>query len=133
MPVTENSNMKISFIDHIIVIAKSIKDTEKFYTNFLGSPIYRTEETVVYQVGNTRVFFVLPEGGFEETDKDKSGLNHIAFGVRTLQELQLFEQVLNAAFIRHSGIKIDKYGNKEFIWFDDPSGTRVELYCRPLQ
>lgn len=26
--------------------------------------------------------------------------------------------------------KIDKYGKKEFIWFDDPDGARLEFYLR---
>jgi len=125
--------MHINFIDHIVLIARSIQETEKFYSSFLGEPVYQTEETVVYQIGDTKVFFVLPNGGFEKTDKDKGGLNHIAFGVRTLDELKSFETLLNEASVAHSGIKIDKYGNKEFIWFDDPSGTRVELYSRPLK
>jgi hypothetical protein len=33
--------------------------------------------------------------------------------------------------IKQSGIQVDKYGNNEFIWFDDPDGYRVEFYCRP--
>jgi len=123
--------MKIEFIDHIVIIIKNVQHTEKFYSNFLGQPIYHAEETVVYQIGDTKVFFVLPYGEFEKTDKDKSGLNHIAFGVRTLEELKSFENLLNEASIQHSGIKIDKYGDKEFIWFDDPSNIRVEIYCRP--
>jgi glyoxylase I family protein len=125
--------MQISFIDHIVIIVKNIQETEKFYSNFLGSPEYHEEETVVYKIGDTKVFFVLPHGEFEKTDKDKSGLNHIAFGVRTLEELKSFESILNKTAIQHSGIKTDKYGNKEFIWFDDPSDIRVEIYCRPLE
>ena len=125
--------MKIQFIDHIVIIAKSIAETEKFYTGFLGQPEYHAAETVVYKIGDTKLFFVLPQGEFLKTDKDKSSLNHIAFGVRTPDELKAFENVLNEAAVKHSGIKIDKYGNKEFIWFDDPNSTRVELYCRPLE
>jgi len=125
--------MQISFIDHIVIIVKSIQETEKFYSGFLGLPEYVSEETVVYKIGGTKVFFVLPHGEFEKTDKDKSGLNHIAFGVRTLEELKSFEALLNKTSIQHSGIKTDKYGNKEFIWFDDPSDIRLEIYCRPLE
>ena len=58
-------------------------------------------------------------------------MNHLAFGVRTGEELREFEKTLNDAGITNSGIKTDKYGNKEFIWFDDPSGIRLEIYCRP--
>ena len=126
--------MKINFIDHIVIIVKDILETEKFYSSFLGQPVHQDKESVVYEIGNTKVFFVLPKGGeFVKTDKDKSGLNHIAYGVKTFEELQSFEKVLNGALIQHSGIKIDKHGNKEYIWFDDPSDIRVELYCRPQE
>jgi catechol 2,3-dioxygenase-like lactoylglutathione lyase family enzyme len=124
--------MKIKFIDHIVIIVKDIQETKKFYSSFLGQPTHQDGETVVYEISDTKVFFVLPRGEFEKTDKDKSGLNHIAFGVRTLEELKSFETGLNEASIQHSNIKIDNYGNKEYIWFDDPSGIRVEIYCRPL-
>jgi hypothetical protein len=40
-------------------------------------------------------------------------------------------QHLNSADLPHSGIKIDHYGNKEFVWLDDPNGFRLEFYCRP--
>jgi len=123
--------MKIKFIDHIVIIVKNIGETVKFYSALLEKPIYQSGDAVAYQIGDTRVFFVLPRGEFEKTDKDKSGLNHLAFGVRTLDELKSFEKMLNEASIQHSGIKIDQYGNKEYIWFDDPSGTRLEIYCRP--
>ena len=124
--------MKIKFIDHIVLVVKDISETEKFYSSFLGSPAYRDNETIVYQIADTRLFLVLPNAEFVLPDKDKGGLNHIAFGIRDLSELKEVESLLNLASIKHSGICIDKYGNKEFIWFDDPSGIRLEVYCRPV-
>jgi catechol-2,3-dioxygenase len=64
-------------------------------------------------------------------DKERIGLNHLAFGVRSLQELRKLLNHLNDAGLQNSGVKIDHYGNREFIWLDDPSGFRVEFYCRP--
>jgi hypothetical protein len=43
----------------------------------------------------------------------------------------MIEAQLGSAGISHSGIKIDHYGQKEFIWLDDPDGMRVEFYLRP--
>src|SRR3989344_7938650 len=106
--------MQSAFIDHMVLIVKNIEETEKFYTPLLGEPIQRDTEQVAYKIGDTKIFFGLPYGEFEKTDKDKSGLNHLAFGVRTGGELREFEKTLNRADIKNSGIKIDKYGNKEF-------------------
>jgi len=124
--------MQPKYIDHIVLIVKEIEKTEKFYTSFLGKPIHLDKEQVAYKIGETKIFFGLPYGGFVPTDKDKSSLNHLAFGVKTGKELRGFEKTLNETRIKNSGIKIDKYGGKEFIWFDDPNGIRLEIYCRPL-
>ncbi|OGN13907.1 MAG: hypothetical protein A3J47_03460 [Candidatus Yanofskybacteria bacterium RIFCSPHIGHO2_02_FULL_43_22] len=123
--------MKPQFIDHIVIIAKDIDRTADFYNSFLGEPIMKDAEQVAYKVGDTKIFFGLPYKDFEPNDKDKYGLNHLAFGVRSIEELKEFENKLNQTSIKNSGIKIDKYGKKEFIWFDDPDGYRLEFYYRP--
>lgn len=125
--------MKPTFIDHIVLIVKDIEETEKFYSSFLGKPEQLDKEQVAYKIGNTKIFFGLPYSEYQSLDKDKGGVNHLAFGVRTTEELKSFEKVLNDASIKNSGVKIDKYGNKEFVWFDDPNGYRLELYCRELE
>lgn len=123
--------MQPKFIDHLVLIVKDIEETEKFYSSFLGKPDHQDENQVAYKIGETKIFFGLPLGEYEKSDKDKTSLNHLAFGVRTGEELRDFEKILNEANIKNSGIKIDKYGNNEFIWFDDPSDIRLEIYCRP--
>ena len=125
--------MKPKFIDHIVLVVKDIKETEKFYNKFLGEAEHIDEESVSYKIGETKIFFGLPYGEWQSTNKDLSGFNHLAFGVRTVDELRQFEGVLNKSEIKNSGIKIDKYGDKEFIWFDDPDGYRLEFYCRSLE
>lgn len=123
--------MQSTFIDHIVIVVRELHRTTQFYSVFLGKPIHQDNESIAYQIGQTKLFFVLPYGEFNKTDKDLGSLNHLAFGVRTADELRVFEKALNEAKIENSGIKVDKYGNKEFIWFDDPDGYRVEFYCRP--
>ena len=123
--------MRPSFIDHVVLVVRNLQRTAQFYGAFLGSPVHEDGESVVYFIGETRLFFVLPHGEFTMVNKDLGGLNHLAFGVRTAEELRAFEKVLNEADIRNSGVRVDKYGNKEFIWLDDPDGYRIEFYCRP--
>jgi len=125
------AGMQPSFIDHIVIGVQEIDRTTRFYEVFLGKPVHRDNESVAFQVGKTRVFFGLPSGEFIKTDKDRGGLNHLAFGVRTAAELRALEETLNNADIKNSGVRIDPYGNKQFVWFDDPDGYRLEFYCRP--
>ena len=124
-------NMELQYIDHIVIIVQDIEKTENFYSHFLGKPIQKDSEQVAYQIGKTKLFFGLPYSEWNTYDKDKTGLNHLAFGVKTKEELVYFEELLKNKGIENSGIKIDEYGNKEFIWFDDPDGYRLEIYRRP--
>ena len=122
-----------TFVDHVVLRVAELDRTERFYTALLGQPPRRAEGSLMYQVGDTRLFFTVSnqrqQGPYE---KEKVGLNHVAFGVRTLEELQTIHARLNSVGISNSGIKLDHYGQKEFIWLDDPDGMRIEFYLRPL-
>lgn len=122
--------MQPQLIDHIVIVVKDVEKTADFYSKFLGEPTTRDKEQVVYKIGDTKLFFGLPYKDYEWHDKDKYGLNHLAFGVRSIEELKDFETKLNQANIKNSGVQIDKWGKKEFIWFDDPDGYRLEFYYR---
>ncbi len=120
------------FVDHLVFRVADLSKSERFYTLLLGQPPHRTEDSIMYQVGHTRVFFTLCEQPEPEPyAKEEVGLNHLAFGVRTLEELQAIQEQLGRAGIPNSGIKIDRYGQKEFIWLDDLDNMRVEFYLRP--
>jgi glyoxylase I family protein len=124
--------MESKFIDHLVFRVSELNRTEHFYTALLGQNPHRTQNSIMYQVGDTRLFFTVYTLSVQPTyDKENVGLNHLAFGVRTMDELQSVRQKLDSAGIVHSGIKIDHYGNKEFIWLDDPDNMRIEFYFRP--
>ncbi len=116
-------------IDHLVLMVKDIETTSQFYS-FLGEPVLKSEDQVVYQVGDTKIFFGLPYTSYGSYDKDAIGLNHLAFGVKSKDELVQMKDGLDQNGIKNSGIQIDKYGGKEFIWFDDPDGYRLEFYLR---
>lgn len=121
------------FIDHLTILIKDVERTASFYSKFLGDPIQKDQEVVAWKIWDTKVFFGLPYNEKSPVfDKENIGLNHLAFGVRTLEELKQWEEVLNKENIKHSGIKICPYSKKEFIWLDDPDGIRLEFYLRLL-
>lgn len=120
------------FVDHLVFRVADLSKTEHFYNTLLGHPSHRTHDSIVYQVGATRMFFTLcDQQQSGPYDKEKVGLNHLAFGVRTLNDLQSIQEQLGIAGITNSGIKIDRNGQKEFIWLDDPDQMRIEFYLRP--
>ena len=121
----------IKEIDHIVFIVKDLGQTEKFYSSFLGKPMHKSKEHVAFEVGSTKLFFGTPyKNKGDKFDKDFLGFNHIAFRVNNLDDLQKLKRDLEKASIKNSGINIDRYGKKEFIWLDDPNGIRVEFYLR---
>ncbi|HET9401722.1 MAG TPA: VOC family protein [Candidatus Acidoferrales bacterium] len=120
------------FVDHLVFRVADLTVTERFYTALLGPPPHRTEDSIMYQAGDTLVFFAHCDRRKPGTyEKEEVGLNHLAFGVRTLEELRTIQEQLDSAGISNSGIKKDRYGNREFIWLDDPDKMRVEFYLRP--
>ena len=125
--------MKPNYIDHIVLIVKDINATADFYSKFLGEPEEKDKEQVSFKIGETKLFFGLPYKDYVLGDKDSYSLNHLAFGVRSIEELKQFEKILNDSQIQNKGIRLDKYSNKEYISFDDPDGYRIEFYHRPLE
>jgi catechol 2,3-dioxygenase-like lactoylglutathione lyase family enzyme len=123
--------MKPSFIDHISLIVRNLSITAEFYSNFLGEPILRNENLIVYKVGNLRLFFRLIQNDVSGSiyNKDGVGVNHVGLGVRTMDELEEFKQHLTKSGIVCSEFKTGKFGN-QYIYFDDPDGIRLEIYHR---
>lgn len=119
-----------SFVDHLVFRVARLDRTEQFYTALLGQSADKTEDSLMYRVGDSRLFFTPCVRHDQRYDKENIGLNHIAFGVRTLDDLQAIEAQLNSSGISHSGIGLDRYGLKEYIWLDDPDGMRIEFYLR---
>lgn len=119
-----------NFVDHLVFRVADIGRTERFYTALLGPPL-KEEDYVMYMAGDTRLFFARSAESLQEPyDKEKIGLNHIAFGVRTLEELRTIQAQLDVCGISHSGIKLWQEGPTQFIWLDDPDGIRIEFWLR---
>ena len=121
--------MKLKLIEHLSIIIKDIDRTGNFYSKFLGDPIMKTENLVVFKVGDTRMFFKLsPRGNVDKIyDKDGIGMNHIGLGVSSVEEVKRFKEFLSTQGIQTSDLKTGKFGN-EYVWFDDPDGIRLEIY-----
>ncbi len=120
-----------AFVDHLVFRVSDLERTEQFYSALLDQPPDPAEDSRMFLVGDTRLFFThAVEHPGLPYEKEKVGLNHIAFGTRTIEELRVIEARINRAGISHSGIQLDRYGRREFIWLDDPDGIRIEFYLR---
>lgn len=122
-------------IDHLVLTVSNIKITKEFYTKILGEAEFTDEESIMFIINNTKLFFVLPYNTefIERGDKfnpSRVGLEHLAFGVSSLDELKKINQLLTDNSITHSGIHIDNHSQKEKIWLNDPDGIRIEFFLR---
>lgn len=119
------------FVDHISFRVQDLIRTETFYTALLGEPLRRTEDCVVYEVGDTKLFFGLPyHKSGDSYDRNSHGLNHWAIGLEEKHELEEAERRLTAVGIQHSPIQPCRQSGLPMIWFDDPDGMRLEFYLR---
>ncbi|MGH9764274.1 MAG: VOC family protein [Blastocatellia bacterium] len=130
MPCKNLHMVHPGFLDHVVLFVSNLELTKRFYDILLGPAVFREEHSLMYMTGNTRLFFAIATKPGSNFDKEGIGLNHLAFGVRSLEELQQIASQLDSSGIRHSGVQIDRYGQREFIWLDDPDGLRVEFYLR---
>ena len=126
-------NMLPHFVDHLVFRVRDLQATERFYNRLLAVETHRYTDSIMYQVGYTRLFFTKSRVADSRYDKEAVGLNHMAFGLRSSDELRSVVERLDAAELRHSGMQIDHYGNKEFVWLDDPDGIRIEFYVRSTE
>ena len=118
-----------NFVDHLVFRVRDMGRTERFYSALLGDA-YKEDGYVMYRAGDTLLFFTPSTGSGEPYDKENVGLNHIALGVRTIEELRTVEAQLTSASVAHSGIKVWQDGSTRYIWLDDPDGIRVEYWLR---
>ena len=119
------------YVDHLVFRVQNLNKSEVFYRTLFGEAISRGEDSLLFQAGETKLFFTASIQEFSGPyDKEQPGMNHFAFGVRQPSLLREILDHLNSSGLQHSGIQIDSYGNKEFIWLDDPDGFRLEFYCR---
>jgi glyoxylase I family protein len=118
-----------TFVDHLVFRVRDMNLTERFYTVLLGEP-FKTDGYTMYVAGDTRLFFTPSAGHAAPYNKENIGLNHIALGVRAIEELQRVESQLNEGCVAHSGIKLWQDGLTKYIWLDDPNGIRVEYWLR---
>jgi glyoxylase I family protein len=118
-----------TFVDHLVFRVRDMDRTERFYTALLDEP-FKGNGYIMYMVGNTRLFFTPSVDHAAGYNKENVGLNHIALGVRTIEELQRVESQLSGGCVANSGIKLWQDGLTKYIWLDDPDGIRVEYWLR---
>ena len=132
----------IQQLHHYAYKARDAEETRQFYEDILGLPLYHIiQSDYVPSTGEycpyTHFFFRLQDGSFiaffdlgddvkaEPSPNTPLWVNHIAFRVNTVQELENTKRRLEAHGVEVLGVT-DHHIFKS-IYFFDPNGIRLEL------
>jgi catechol-2,3-dioxygenase len=69
------------YVDHLVFRVQDLAATRAFYRSLFGEPSSQNDDSIMYIVGGTRIFFTVSQQMITLYDKEQPGLNHIAFGV----------------------------------------------------
>jgi len=126
--------MKIERLHHFAIICSDYEKSKQFYTEILGFEIehevYRKERES-YKLdlslnGNYLIeLFSFPDPPQRQTRPEATGLRHIAFAVKNIEEEVAF---LNSKNIITEPIRIDEWTGKRFTFFSDPDDLPIEIY-----
>jgi catechol 2,3-dioxygenase-like lactoylglutathione lyase family enzyme len=123
-------------IAHVAVTVTDLAVSEAWYTRVLGVAPVLDEDTgpfrhIVYAVGNT----LLGLHGFPDLvstapfNERRPGLDHIAFGCTSRQELEKWAARLDELGVAHGEIVDAAYGSG--LAFRDPDNIALELFAPP--
>ena len=126
--------MEIKRLHHIAIICSNYETSKQFYTEILGFKIdnefYRAERNS-YKLdlslnGQYLIeLFSFPNPPQRQTRPEATGLRHISFGVKELENAIEFLQSRN---IITEQIRIDEFTNRKFTFFNDPDNLPIEIY-----
>lgn len=120
-------------IGHVVIKVRDLERSRKFYSEVLGLQVMKEvpEIRAVFLASNGRdhhelaLFEVGPQA--ETPRANEIGLMHIAFRLRTEEELRAAYQDLKAR-----GVSISftvNHGVSKSVYFRDPDGHELEVYC----
>lgn len=123
-------------IAHVAVTVSDLEASEAWYSRLFDAAPVLDEDTgpfrhIVYSIGGT----LLGLHGFPDLkstdafDERRPGLDHIAFGCASRDELVQWTERLDELGIQHGGVVDAGYGSG--LSFRDPDNIALELFAPP--
>jgi len=122
-------------IAHVALTVRDLERSVPWYEALFGSKPVLDEDTgpfrhVVWLVGGTLVgLHQFPDPAAGDFDERRVGLDHLAFGCESRDDLEKWARRLDEIGIEHGEIKDASYGSG--LSFRDPDGIALELFCPP--
>ena len=123
--------IKPKSLGHLVLKVRDLNRSEKFYTQILGLQVMgRLNNKMVFLSAGEKhhdlALFKL-QGDAVDAQKMQVGLLHFAWELETLSDLKQAY-----SFLKKEGIPIQnaiEHGISKGIYFLDPDGNEVEVYC----
>jgi glyoxylase I family protein len=125
-------------IHHAAFVCKDVEETIRFYQDFLGFPLvelvenrdYAGSSHFFFDLGNRTLlgFFDFPGHGHDPYVETIGALQHLAISV-TSESFDTAKGKLEDAGIDYLG---PDRGADDSLYFRDPNGMGIELYCEQL-
>ena len=116
-------DIKTPGVHHIAIRVKDLNRSKDFYINKLGfNAVLDQPQLLIFFAGTTAIALKGPEGKVAADDQFnpfRIGLDHIALGCDSREELERVAGALNKHAIENTGIKLDKTLQKDNVEFKD--------------
>jgi catechol 2,3-dioxygenase-like lactoylglutathione lyase family enzyme len=114
-------------LTHVALTVRDLSVSVPWYEALLDAKPVLDEDTT------PDMHHTVHQHGTPPPDKEFSeywvGLDHVAFGCASRQELEEWERKLDSLGIKHGGIKDAHYGSG--VSFRDPDGITLEFFAPP--
>lgn len=129
---SQGINARTPGVHHIALRVNSLDTTKYFYGDVLGFRlILDTDELIIYAMGRTFIAFKVADPRdkkFDHFSPFEIGLDHIAVGIETEEELNRIVRLLDQHNIENTGAKLDETLQKMYVAFKDPDRIQWEFY-----
>ncbi|MFN2560400.1 MAG: VOC family protein [Jatrophihabitans sp.] len=125
-------------IHHAAFVCKDVEETVRFYQGFLGFPLvelvenrdYAGSSHFFFDLGNRTLlgFFDFPGHPHEQYSETIGALQHMAISVDA-EQFAAAKAKLDEAGVEYLG---PDRGADDSLYFRDPNGMGLELYCEEL-
>ena len=119
-------------VHHISLRVTDLARAKVFYIDRLGFPLLAdTPELFLFAAGSTAFGVRGPTPDTEPADTFspfRVGLDHVALGCESEDELRRVAAALNASGVENTGVKLDEMLQRKYVAFRDPDGIKWELY-----
>ncbi|MGN6330255.1 MAG: VOC family protein [Motilibacteraceae bacterium] len=137
-PLAERPASSARGLHHAALICRDVEETIRFYQDLLGFPLvelvenrdYAGSSHFFFDIGNRTMlgFFDFPGHEHPPFAETLGGVQHLAISVDE-EHFTAARKRLDEAGVEYIG---PDRGIDNSIYFRDPNGTNVELYCEPV-